>query len=577
MEKKSSKTKLKQLLVGKQSLRDRFPTAFWPALLLSFILFFFGPLDLSRTGESYLNFTALEVLPTCLLTFLAFFTGLFLISWLPGGKLHASICSLICGLGIAFYVQGNFLNINLGSLDGTAIEWHRYSDNALINLGMFSLIMLIPFPIHFFSRKVWKAFLRFVPIVLLAMQIVPLVMMLVQDHLDHPAEQEHFVLKKDREYELGKENIVVFFLDYVGPDAMSAALEKYPDMLDPFHDFHSFDNYHTFHFGTFPSLTTLLTHQPYDREIPYEEWFDKSWHSDDAVNFYTGLKEDGWDTRIFNLVRRCAGTYENEYGLISNVQKVQGDVPFTINRSVFRKLIKLSFYRYFPLIMKAPFWIYTDDLNEMKNLPEDEQAWTPQKSVEKYLSNGLSLGDKEKVLVMYHYLGAHTPYTMKINGQESDEGTSLEEQVYGHFYIVSQYIQQMKDLHVYDSSTIIITADHGSRTYPHAILYIKPAGQRQNAITVSHAPVTQMDFMATIAEAAGIDKGPFGRSVYDVPEDEVIERCTGVRDIKWDMPIIEGKNSNIYREYCYTGGSDELHRKIADKEFELFYMPYPYY
>lgn len=495
----------------------------------------------------------------------------------PGGKLHANICSLICGIGIALYVQGNFLNVDIGSLDGTAIEWHRYSDNAIINFVIFSLIVLIPFPLHYFSRKVWKGFLCFASIMLLIMQIIPLALMMIQDRQDHPSETEHFVLDKDKEYVLGKENIIVFFLDYTGPDAIEAALDKYPDMLDLFRDFQSFDNYHSFHYGTFPSVTTLLTHQPYEREIPFEEWFDKSWHSDDAIGFYTNLKEKGWKTRIFNNVRHCAGTYENEYGLISNVQKVQGTVPFTINRNVFRKLIKLSCFRYLPLIMKAPFWIYTDELHNIKDFPEIEQDWTPKKSLEKFLSNGISLGDEEKVLVMYHYLGAHTPYKMQINGKESAGSTSLEEQVYGHFYIISQFIQQMKDLHVYDSSSIIITADHGSKEYPHAILYIKPAGQRQNSITVSHAPVTQMNFMASVAEAAGIDKEPYGRSFYDVPEDEVVERCTGIRDIRPNMPVIEGKNSNIYREYCYIGGSDDLHQKILNREFEIFYTPYPFY
>lgn len=75
--------KWKKLFLGKQSLRNRFPTAFWPALLLSFILFLFGPLELSRTGESYLNYTALDVFPACLKTFLIIFLGLFLISWIP--------------------------------------------------------------------------------------------------------------------------------------------------------------------------------------------------------------------------------------------------------------------------------------------------------------------------------------------------------------------------------------------------------------------------------------------------------------------------------------------------------------
>ena len=56
--------------------------------------------------------------------------------------------------------------------------------------------------------------------------------------------------------------------------------------------------------------------------------------------------------------------------------------------------------------------------------------------------------------------------------------------------------------------------------YTQFILFIKKTGQTQPEITVSHAPLTQYEFMETIAELAGLQKGQFGRSVFDVPEDE---------------------------------------------------------
>ena len=135
----------------------------------------------------------------------------------------------------------------------------------------------------------------------------------------------------------------------------------------------------------------------------------------------------------------------------------------------------------------------------------------------------------------------------------------------------------MKDYHIYDNSTVIITTDHGNFEYPHSILYIKPAGQRQTEMTYNHAPVSQSEFMETIAQLAGLEKGQFGRSVYDVPEDEERMRCATVRWMDPDYPEIPGKSSNAMKEYCYIGDSDTVHQMVINKDFRSIPLPYPFF
>lgn len=565
------KKKLHEFFIGKQPLKKRVWTAFFPALSLSFILFLFGPLDLSHIGEEYVSYTVLEILPACLKLWAVIFAALFIITWLAGGKLHVWIASFLAGLAAAFYVQGNYLNIDLGALNGEAVEWQKYGDNALAGLAIFILIVLIPFIIHFFSRKVWKTFVIFIPLLLVIMQLVPLGMMLVKEYKNRPDNTTHYVINKDKEFVLGKENIVVFILDYTSPAKMKSMLSLFPNALEPFHDFLQFDNYNSDYVGTFPAATYLLTHEPYDGSISMQEWFKKAWHSEDSESFYGQMKDAGWNTRIFNNVRRACGTLENEYGLVSNIEKAEGPQQYTINRSVFRKLIKLSFYRYFPLIMKAPFWLYTAELNGMKNLTDYEKNWDRIDSLQKYLDERLSVGDEEKVYVSYHWAGAHEPFYVNEYGQKSvtfNGKTDMEAQLAGHFYIISEYIQQMKDYHIYDDSTIIITTDHGDYSHSHSILFIKPAGQRQDEMTVNHAPISQSEFMETIAEFAGLEKGQFGQSFYDIPEDEERYRCTNIRWYDPKYPEISGKNPNALRQYCYYGDEATVHRMIENKEYE---------
>ena len=81
----------------------------------------------------------------------------------------------------------------------------------------------------------------------------------------------------------------------------------------------------------------------------------------------------------------------------------------------------------------------------------------------------------------------------------------------------------MKKAGVYDSANIIVTADHGrfDEGPSSPILLIKPAGSTGEMQTVS--PMTHVsDMHATILSLCGL---PYeGRSVFDIPEDEVRER-----------------------------------------------------
>ena len=576
MDKKNFTKKLKELFIGKRTLKDRLLTALFPSLALSFILFLFGPLDLSHTAKDYVDYTVLEILPYTLKIWGIIFAAMFLISWIPGGKLHVWISSLFAGLAAAFYIQGNWLNIDLGALDGSAVEWQNYGDNALIGLAVFTAIVLIPFLIHFFSRKVWKGYVIFISVLLTVMQLIPLGMTLYDEYRNRPDSKVRYIFTKDKEYTLGKENLVVFILDYTGPEEIAKLLDKYPDALDPFHDFECFDNYNTEYVGTFPGAAYLLTHQPFEPDIPPSEWFEKIWHAEETESFYAQLKEAGWTTRLFNNPK-MSGKLVNEYGKFDNIKKVETDPEFTIDPGTYRKLIKLSFYRYFPLIMKAPFWLYTDEIDGMKILSEDEQTWDRYKSLEKYLNQRLTVSDEERVYITYHYAGAHAPFRLNETGKAAVMTADGADQLAGHLYVISQYIQQMKDYHIYDNSTVIITTDHGNFEYPHSILYIKPAGQRQTEMTYNHAPVSQSEFMETIAQLAGLEKGQFGRSVYEVPEDEERMRCATVRWMDPDYPEIPGKSSNAMKEYCYIGDSDTVHQMVINKDFRSIPLPYPFF
>ena len=197
--------KVKELFVGKHSLKDRFLTALLPAFALSFLLFLFGPADLFYRAAADTDLSVSNILPACLKTWGIVFAGMFLVTWLLGGKMHAWLSSLMTGLAAAFYIQGTFLNMDLNELDNSDIWWQDYHTSGFPNLFLFLLIVMIPFVIHFFSRKVWKRFVIALMILLTAVMLIPLGKMVSEGYQNKTADQTRLIRSDSEVYSIGPE------------------------------------------------------------------------------------------------------------------------------------------------------------------------------------------------------------------------------------------------------------------------------------------------------------------------------------------------------------------------------------
>lgn len=577
--------KLKKLFTGKTPLKSRILPAFLSAFALSFTLFFFGPLDLTYLSRNYVNCTVTELFPFCLMFWAVTLLCLAVPSALIGGKIHSFLVSVFCGLALGFYIQGNYLNIDLGVLDGNVIPWQNYGDNALVNYLIWFFILLIPFMLHYFSGKIWRNFVILTSLALILMQGVSIGIKLYDQYrADKAASSEasdQYALSMADQYIFSPEkNVVVFLMDATSEDEIRKALQMYPEMLAPFHDFTCFDNMNTNYLGTFPALTYLLTGTGYDFEQEgYREYFERAWHSDAADSFYSGLSDNGWKTNLYVDTRHAAFAAKNMLGKVSNVVQIDRS-HVRIDRRAFLKLIKLSLYRYLPLGMKAPFWIYTDDISGLKQTSSDYLPFDSSGSAEQFWKNGLRAEGEENLFTVYHYEGAHPPYLLNSDGRVKSNNTRQEDQIAGYFHTVAEITQYMKDLEIYDSSTIIISADHGafqiSPFNPQAIFYIKRPSERHAEMIYSHAMVSQDNFLPTIAEAAGLDPSEYGKTVFEISDDEQIERCMFWRgnDPAFPNPQLR---FNVMREYCYVGDAETLIDKISSHDYSTHPMVDTFY
>ena len=390
-----------RLIIGKRPFPKRVRLAALPAFALSFMLFFFGPLDLSCISRNFVSYSALDILPHTALLTAAVFAVLLLAASIPGGQIHAFMVSLYTGLTLVMYVQAAFLNPDFGVLDGTAVNWPSFSTLMMADLAAGFLILLIPYLIHALSNRVWRGFVILVSAALILMQGVSLTVKMTDQLKADRSHGQEYVMSNANMLNLGKnKNTVVFLLDSFTNDYFDYIESAHENVMYPLRDFTRFDNAATNYQRTVPSVVNLLTSVTWNSaEEGYKEYYHRAWTSDAAQDFYGTLKKNSFAVDIYALKPEIVSDLSDIAEIADNVQPAgQGK---RLDRRAFLNLIKLSFYRYFPICMKPFFVIYTTDIAAMFTA---ENVYVNQWDfVEKYNSEPLRTG-RENFFIFYYLI-----------------------------------------------------------------------------------------------------------------------------------------------------------------------------
>ena len=554
------------------SFRKRALRAVLPCLAVTFILCFFGPLDLTLNNASDLDYSPLRLLPYCA----ALWAGCFLAAWavtaLCKGIVHRGLVSLCTGAALALYVQGAFLNPDFGTMDGHAIDWASLRGQMLVNIIVWIVILAIPFIIRKFSKSAWRAFVTVIPAALLLMQAVPLcVSMINQSKTD--SEKSNYYLSSENMLKLGSEqNIVVFLLDrttnlYV--DKMIEAQDA--EFMSQFRDFTRYDNCNSLYLHTFPSLANIFTggvEWDYRTQTLYT-YFDQIWQSDPAVSFYNYLKDEGYEREMYPLQNEVVSDIGTLSDKFENILLRGENTRF--NLTPFKSLIKLTLFRYLPIAMKQRFMVYSTDI--LGILTEPVAFYSQWDFVDQFNNGNLST-DFSKAFRFYYLQGAHSPYQLGEDGKmlpgqrtddKYDESLKLA-QVTGFFKLIDNYIRELMTLNIYDNTMIFIIADHGNPfdkdDYQQPIFFVKNFNEHHDEMITSHAPIElQSQFLPTIVDGLGGDTSAYGTPVWNTPEDLVIER-----HVTHNTNAINRNNGPFY-EYTYTGDGEVLHQLFVNGEY----------
>ena len=504
------------------------------------------------------------------------------------GKNLDFIAMILTALCVISYIQNAFLNVST-FINGA--QENASNTVTIINLLLWlGIIVLIPYIIYCCCNKSMKNILRICSAatgLLLIMQGSALSYMMINGLSEKQSrEKTGYTLSGAEQYEVSSnENVIVFIMDTYYSGFFDEWLENHPEYYDTLSDFIYFDDVNSEVLHTAFSMPSLLTAHELDYTISLVESDKNCWESNEANFFYSSMHDDGYAVRLYTDSDKYSGGAENMLGKIDNV--CEYTAVYTSKKiPTYFSLARLSAYKFLPLSLKNVFYVsdsylvnqYTTSDSATANIDLSDWEQSPQSSksrgIDYYnfdyyssLTKGLSTTDK-KLCIFQHIHGMHTPYiSVHSNSLEPRADIDMNAAQEGCMEILTNYISQLKEIGVYDNSTIILTADHGmpSSIYTGSpIMLIKPQGRTSDRLVINSAPGNlQTDLLPTILDSIGLEHEPLEYSLMEIDENMQRERTLRILGYSFDCPdvpkceAIGSSQHNSFDEYKYTGRYSE--------------------
>jgi len=494
---------------------------------LPFVIFVFAPIDNYLLAPTDYNFSLANV-------FVYFFI-LFLISWLILATLlfltpelgRGYVASLLFFLGITLYIQGNFLNNNYGTLGGQTIDWSRFATRGVISvLSVIICFVVVTTFVVIFRKKDFEKVIAVICCILMGMQLFTCMAEIVlKREWILFTYNESIITTQDGMFELSStSNTIVFVVDSLDTRDVYDILGTDIDFIDTFEDFTFFDDCVSVSGVTIVSVPYILTGEMYLNEQPINDYAREGYYNSALLEV---LIENNYDIGIYSpqgTLRLGFDKEELNGDYYTNVKFLKREaVSFSNFIQIYGKLIA---FKYLPQPLKQNFLITSKDL---QNLIAVQGDYTPYILDDPAFFNnlqasGISISTDRPVFRMYHIWGAHTPYTMNENGEYVPDGVYRSTQIRGSFKIIEEYINELKELGIYDQTNIVIIADHGSfgARLSSAVL-IKRAGEN-HPFEINSNPVSYYDHLENTLISLINPNNDFSGTMYDTVTDTTITR-----------------------------------------------------
>jgi len=477
-------------------------------------LFLTNPMEFNANYFELLGYLLLIALPVFILISLV-------LVFLPDKyNIHQKVVVLLFILSFLLWLQGNYIIWNYGVLTGGKIEFNTLF---LIFDGAIWIAAVI---IAWIKSNFFFRFVKFFSIVLIIGQVISTSIMAY--NMPDISDLKRYEIDSSNKFVFSKENnIIILVLDTFQSDVFQQIIdedESYKDIFDGF-------TYYRDTLCGFPTTIAsgpnILTGQYFDNSISYSEFLKKAYLSSNSVPMV--LLANGFEVDCFD------GSYiYKDENVMSNL--IEGG---NVTGSIILDLYDAAFFRYLPDVLKN--CVYRDGKWAFRNLPLDEQKIVIREPEIEFDKEALKLYDiafiedmlstantiEGKPIFKYYWLmGLHPPYLLneRLEYEEMDSSIeSYKRQAMGSLQVVKLFLDELKNLDIYDNSMLLIMGDHGifdetlNIQSANPLLLIKKYDSR-GAMEVSEAPVSLSDIPATIFCELGFEGEFSGENIFGLEE-----------------------------------------------------------
>lgn len=484
------------------------PIAFFCSLFL-----LTGPLELFAYNRNDFVFNLNDFLPYMLIYafFMVVFSVVLLSEYVPERLANFTRISIFIYC-VCSYIQQMFLNGDMNEMEGNAQHWSL--NVVVVNTVLWGILIVLGVILCRTKKK--NQIITYVSAFIAGVQIITFITILLTGNVIGNRNQQ--LVETDNYVLSPNENLVVFILDAYDTQMLDKVLEDDSSYLEPLHDFTYYTNMTSRYAATDGSMPYLLTGRIAEEEETYMDIYNKS-------TFLKDIKEYGYD---INVLTAAYYIEPFEAGIVDNITE---DYFCTLDfEKTVSQMTKCVRYRSAPFIVK-PYYYYEN--YHLTNIIYDTDVYLFGTDADFYAEmyeKGIDVDSNvEHQMQVYHLYGAHAPYYLTEDAQLNYESNPIA-QWKGSLRIVYDYIEKLKEQGLYDSTSIIIMADHGlnrsqrvamdewnisvsDKSNP--IFFVKKCEQKQEQLVINDTEVSHDDFFGTVIKLIDEENDRNGTAVWE--------------------------------------------------------------
>ncbi|OGR15214.1 MAG: hypothetical protein A2341_09000 [Deltaproteobacteria bacterium RIFOXYB12_FULL_58_9] len=506
-----------------------------PAILLSASLFIFGPLSTFVVNSSELKASLPALAPYFVSAFGFLVVALFAVGYVLPARMVDPYRVALLVAGSLVWIQGSLLVWDYGLLDGQGIDWRVAPWRGWVEFSVWTITIFLSVRLF---RKILPV-VGFASVTLLVIQSVGTILSVTGLNQSETQQTEVAEQLPPQLSEFSTQsNVIHIVLDGFQTDVFETILnEGQRDLKNALDGFVFFRE----NMGAFPttymSIPAILSGRVYNNTMPMRRFVTEVLDGETipSVLFNAGYRVE----LAVEHSMYCQGPRH----LCYQIPHPYGTSNESKERFAGSVVADLTLFRIAPHWLK-PF-IYNDQSWLLQRLmgAQDDTRY-PAIAAKAFATDLLSrskLGSNQPVYKFIHLLTPHPPFVLdeecKSHAPIAGSRDAILRQSRCATSLVIKILNKLRSLELYDSSLIVIQADHGAG-YPVnmesdlnasnilqrpespsivgsavALLAIKPPDNR-GPLQISHLPTMLTDVPATIADLLGLAQDLPGRSAF---------------------------------------------------------------